>query len=164
MQNYPNKKNQSDGSGKNPQKEKGIAANADQPRESQAERKFKELVYNPEWITKEADGDIIGYAEKAGEFMVKKGLTNSKIRSIYGEIKRIQMSSFDKEKSAFILLKPKVAYAFGREERNRNDGLHLFKLIFDRSTQDVSDQKSFHNFCNFMEAILAYHKAYGGKD
>ena len=161
---FQNKRNQSGGFGKNQQKEKGYFADAGQPRESQAERKFKELTYNPEWISKEADEALIVYAEKAGEFMVRKGLTNSKIRSIYGEIKRIQMSTFEKEKSAFILLKPKVAYAFGREDRNRNDGLHLFKLIFDRSSQDVSDQKSFLNFCNFMEAILAYHKANGGKD
>jgi len=164
MQDYQNKKNQGGGFGKNPQKEKGNFSNAEQPRESQAERKFKELRYNPEWITKEADEDLIRYAEKAGEFLVKKGLTNSKIRNIYGEIKRIQMGTFEKEKSAFILLKPKVAYAFGREDRNRNDGIHLFKLIFDRSSQDVSDGKSFQNFCNFMEAILAYHKANGGKD
>jgi CRISPR-associated protein Csm2 len=133
-----------------------------QTQESAAERKFKKLQYNPEWITKEADGKLVEYAENSGQFMAKNKLTNSKIRSIYGEIKRIQMGKFEKEKSAFILLKPKVAYALGRDEHN--EGLKLFKLIFDCSSQDVVDQKSFINFCNFMEAILAYHKANGGKD
>jgi len=94
--------------------------------------------------------------------MARRGFTNSKIRSIYGEIKRIQMSEFEKEKSAFILLKPKVAYALGRDANN--EGLKLFKEIFDLSSADVTNQKSFQNFCNFIEAILAYHKAYGGKD
>lgn len=136
--------------------------NQQQQRIAGAEQKFEELQYNPEWITKEADDKLVKYAEDSGKFMATKGLTNSKIRSIYGEIKRIQMGEFEKEKSAFVLLKPKVAYALGRDDRN--EGLKLFKLIFDRSSQDVTDQKSFNNFCNFMEAILAYHKANGGKD
>jgi CRISPR-associated protein Csm2 len=127
-----------------------------------ADDKFKELQYNPEWITKGANRELVKYAENSGKFMAENKLTNSKIRSIYGEIKRIQMGEFEKEKSAFILLKPKVAYALGRD--GNNEGLKLFKLIFDRSSQDVADRKSFTNFCNFMEAILAYHKANGGKD
>ena len=118
--------------------------------------------YQSQWITSSADSALVDYAEKAGKFMAKRGLTNSKIRSIYGEIKRIQMSEFEKEKSAFILLKPKVAYALGRDANN--DGLKLFKEIFDLSSTDVTNQKSYQNFCNFMEAILAYHKANGGKD
>ena len=118
--------------------------------------------YKSQWITSSADSTLVDYAEKAGRYMAKKGLTNSKIRSIYGEIKRIQMSEFEKEKSAFILLKPKVAYALGRDVNN--DGLKLFKEIFDLSSTDVTNQKSYQNFCNFMEAILAYHKANGGKD
>ena len=118
--------------------------------------------YQSRWIISSADTALVDYAEKAGKFMAKKGLTNSKIRSIYGEIKRIQMSEFEKEKSSFVLLKPKVAYALGRDEKN--EGLILFKEIFDLSSTNVTDQKSFQNFCNFMEAILAYHKAFGGKD
>ena len=114
------------------------------------------------WITNEADEDLVRYAESAGEFMAKNGLTNSKIRNIYSEIKRIQMGDFTKEKSAFILLRPKVAYAYGRE--NRNKGLELFKEIFDETSVHVSNKKTYDNFCNFFEAMLAYHKAYGGKD
>ena len=94
--------------------------------------------------------------------MASNGLTNSKIRSIYGEIKRIQMGEFEKEKSSFYLLKPKVAYALGRDDKN--EGLKLFKKVFDIASDSVSDQKSYQNFCNFIEAILAYHKAFGGKD
>lgn len=123
---------------------------------------FGRLSYKPEWITKEATPDLVEYAEKVGKYMAKNGLTNSKIRSIYGEIKRIQMGDFEKEKSSFYLLKPKVAYALGRDERN--EGLKLFKKVFDVCSNDVTNQKSYLNFCNFIEAILAYHKAYGGKD
>lgn len=127
-----------------------------------AENKFSELVFQKEWILTGANSDLVNYAEDAGKFMANNGLTNSKIRSIYGEIKRIQMGEFEKEKSSFYLLKPKVAYALGRDDRN--EGLKLFKKIFDLSSSSVTDQKSYQNFCSFIEAILAYHKAYGGKD
>lgn len=127
-----------------------------------AESCLKSLYFKPEWISKEADADLIIYAENAGMFMAKNGLTNSKIRSIYGEIKRIQMGNFEKEKPSFFLLKPKVAYALGRDERN--EGLKLFKKIFDNASNYVHEGKDYLNFCNLLEAILAYHKAYGGKD
>lgn len=127
-----------------------------------ARTQFGNLIYDSAWITCGADEKLVKYAEEAGKFMAKNGLTNSKIRSIYGEIKRIQMGDFEKEKSSFFLLKPKVAYALGRDDKN--EGLSLFKLIFDKCSADVKDRKTYINFCNFIEAILAYHKANGGKD
>lgn len=127
-----------------------------------AQAQFSKMNYDSRWITDAATAEMIKYAEDAGKYMAKNGLTNSKIRSIYGEIKRIQMGEFEKEKSSFFLLKPKVAYALGRDEKNQ--GLKLFKLIFDKCFGNVTNQKSYKNFCGFIEAILAYHKAYGGKD
>ena len=133
-----------------------------QQRQSVADLKFAELIFKEEWILKGATSEMVAYAENSGKFMADNKLTNSKIRSIYGEIKRIQMGEFENEKSSFYLLKPKVAYALGRDENN--EGLKLFKKVFDRASEPVTDQKSYQNFCNFIEAILAYHKAYGGKD
>ncbi len=127
-----------------------------------AKSKYEELSFDSSWITKEASPLLVEYAEKMGRFMAENGLTNSKIRSIYGEIKRIQMGEFEKEKSSFFLLKPKVAYALGRDDKN--EGLRLFKMIFDKASDYVDNQKTYHNFCNLIEAILAYHKAFGGKD
>ena len=163
-----NRNFQSSGSSRRPQ---ASAQTGNRQREQQqgGQRPEREEIPRPTrdeykslWITSAADKSMVEYAEKAGRFMALRGLTNSKIRSIYGEIKRIQMSEFEKEKSSFLLLKPKVAYALGRERDN--SGLKLFKEIFDLSSADVTNQKSFQNFCNLMEAILAYHRAHGGKD
>ncbi len=107
------------------------------------------ILFQKDWIEKETDSDMVKYTEEAGRFMANNGLTNSKIRSIYGEIKRIQMGKYNEEKAAFILLRPKVAYAHGRD--NDNKGLTLFKRIFDNAANHVRDQKSFNNFCNFLK-------------
>ncbi|MEY8688144.1 type III-A CRISPR-associated protein Csm2 [Bacteroides sp. AN502(2024)] len=124
---------------------------------------LNQLSYQSNWITEKADKALVEFAEKAGKYMAENNLTNSKIRSIYGEIKRIQMKTFEKDKASFFLLKPKVAYALGREQKDVK-GLQLFKSIFDKSFDDVTNETQYLNFCNLIEAILAYHKAYGGKD
>lgn len=113
------------------------------------------------WFTNGADEALVKYAEQAGKDLKNGDLTNSKIRSIYGEVKRIQMGTWEKNKSSFFLLQPKVAYAYGRDKNNK--GLRIFKDIFDEAVKYVNDDKSYDNFCNFMEAILAYHRANGGK-
>ena len=57
--------------------------------------------YKRSWITDGIDKDLIPFAEKMGIYMANNKLTKSKIRSIYGEIKRIQMGDFDKERPHF---------------------------------------------------------------
>ncbi len=126
------------------------------------EQAFKSANYLSTWTINEVNEQLPEFAEKLGKYMADNGLTNSKIRSIYCEIKRIQMGEFKKEKASFFLLKPKVAYALGRDSKNK--GLKMFKIAFDTLYNDVTDQKSYNNFANIIEAILAYHKAYGGKD
>ena len=114
------------------------------------------------WIENGADEALPDYAEFIGKAMAHNKLTSSKIRSVYGEIKRIQMGEFAKEKSSFYLLRPKVAYAVGRDKENI--GLQLFKLVFDKSAKCVKDKDTFLHFANFMEAVLAYHRAYVKKN
>lgn len=126
--------------------------------QEKAKKLFPEDEFHETWIESGADEYLPDYAEKMGKRLADNKLTSSKIRSIYGEIKRIQMGEFEKEKTSFYLLKPKVAYAVGRERENV--GLQLFKLIFDKAFACVKDGQTFNYFSNFMEAILAYHRTY----
>lgn len=136
-------------------------------------QKIVDEKFAEKWIKDEADEFMNDFTENAGKYMApqyekdKEKLSKSQIRNVYGEIKRIQLKGIDNSegKSSFVLLKAKVAYAEGR---NKTMGLTLFKLIFDKGWQIVVDNKfdskMYNNFCNLLEAILAYHKAYGGKD
>lgn len=134
-----------------------------QPKDEFADvkKEFDKLQFQEKWILNGADDKLPKFAEEAGKYMAKGNLTSSKIRSIYGEIKRIQMGDYEKEKAAFYLLRPKVAYALGREEKFKRNGLILFQLIFEEAASLVSDKRTFNHFCELMEAILAYHRVYG---
>ena len=138
------------------------AGHSDEPKES-PETFLNQHPFSKEWITFEADEKLVDFAEATGKYMAENGLTNSKIRSVYGEIKRIQVSGFAENHSSFYLLKPKVAYAVGRDPHN--NGLLLFQKVFNLCFSLVGkEEKNYKNFCNLIEAVLAYHKAYGGKD
>lgn len=112
------------------------------------------------WIVNGVDPDTIIFAEEAGKYMAAKKLTTSQIRNIYGEIKRIQIGDFEKERSSFYLLKPKVAYAVTRQN---NDGLKFFQDFFNEAYPAIETKQHFDHFCELMEAMLAYHKANNGK-
>lgn len=141
--------------------QKNKSQNNDQSKET-PENFLNNHPIDSKWITQNTDKSMVDFAEEAGKYLKENGLTKSKIRSIYGEIKRIQINGFDKEKASFYLLRPKMAYAYGRERSNK--GLKLFKLIFDESSRFVQNANQYENFCNLFEAILAYHKAFGGKE
>lgn len=143
------------------------AEDAKRKPEEEAKRKAEEfwtnkLKFDSKWITDEATESLVLFAEKAGEFMADKKLTNAKIRNVYGEIKRIQTGGFDNLKASFFLLKPKMAYAVGRDKENI--GLLLFQRIFNECFTLIKSKEHYQNFCNLIEAILAYHKAFGGKE
>ncbi len=127
------------------------------------------------------DGDSRTLVETAkliaGEMVVKRGrsvddrssVTTSQIRNIYGSAKKIDMN-LDENNAAeqynrLLLLQPKMAYANGRH--NKRGQIRGFTLLVDclsNAIQQVdSDYKRMKNFFNFFEAILAYHKAEGGK-
>ncbi|MCU0445282.1 MAG: type III-A CRISPR-associated protein Csm2 [Microscillaceae bacterium] len=133
--------------------------------------------FDPKWISEKINMDCIDFTEKFGGYLAKNGLTTSQIRNVYGEVKRIELSSeinkkenkfengFDKETS-FLLLKPKIAYA---AKRKGGQAMDEFKKVMNeahKATQKEgsTDANSFKRFCEFFEAILAYHKAEGGRD
>jgi len=127
------------------------------PRE---ERRFNG-VFSPDWIKTGITQETVRFSDDLGKFIKETGLTTSQIRNVFGEIKRIQLKGFENEKPSFYLLKPKMAYA---SKRAGNICIQTLKQFFDEAHSHVNDKVSYQNFVDFFESILAYHKAYGGKD
>lgn len=116
-----------------------------------------------ETIEKIIKGDtkkLVKVAEELGKHLESRGLTTSQIRNVFGSVKKMEMRGF--EERELLLLKPKLAYAEGRlgSKKGTKDMRNILSIAIDY----VGDsQKHFENFCNFFEAILAYHRAAGGK-
>ncbi|MCE7915022.1 MAG: type III-A CRISPR-associated protein Csm2 [Nitrosomonas sp. PRO4] len=107
---------------------------------------------------------MVNFAEKLAQDIFRD-VSTSQIRNAYGTVKKLEMQSTftDKSHRELLLLKPKLAYARGRANRKE-----VFKQLEDAlgagiDAVDVKQPETFKRFCNFFEAILAYHKANGGK-
>jgi len=102
---------------------------------------------------------LVDKAERLGPEFQRGGLTTNQIRNIYGMVKQMEMNGFDSKK--FILFKPKLAYAAARAAK---PGAYRFRDIMTWAIEEVGeDKEKFERFVDFFEAILAYHKAAGGK-
>lgn len=92
-------------------------------------------------------------------------VTTSQIRIAYGEITRLKMKFDD---TALMMLRPKLAYAAARANDRAGTYAGLSQIIkfgvnAVAATEQTQKQKAFNNLASVFEAILAYHKAFGGK-
>jgi CRISPR-associated protein Csm2 len=120
--------------------------------------------FEASWIKEKLNSGSIDFAEEFGGYLKETKFTTSQIRNVFGEVKRIQLKGFEDNKTSFLLLRPKLAYA---AKRANTKGAEAFEKVMQQAHMAVdADQegsgKRFLNFCDFMEAVLAYHKAKGG--
>lgn len=130
------------------------------------------------------DGDaamMVKEADGLGNRLAKKdNLSTSQIRAIFGEVRRIQgllsvketnedgdnvQKQKEKALHKLYLLKPKMAY---RKEKEKGHGVKNLVAVLDPAlelvfTDNSKREERFVHFVEFFEAILAYHRAYGGK-
>ncbi|MBO7190224.1 MAG: type III-A CRISPR-associated protein Csm2 [Alistipes sp.] len=123
--------------------------------------------FNPNWITTAIDEDCITLCEDLAKSMINSKISSSFLRNIFGELRRIEAGGFEKHRAEFVLLRPKLAYTCGRASSRNNkadDDLQALQELYKKSAQLVTDAKGFKNVVNIMEAIIAFHKANGGKE
>jgi len=106
-------------------------------------------------------GRELGSKKSGGIERNDERLTTSQIRSVFGNIKKIEMKGFEKQKREFLLLKPKLAYTASRSGKKK--GIQELRDVLTIAIDFVERDEDFSNFCDFFEAILAYHRAAGGK-
>lgn len=111
-------------------------------------------------------------AEKLGKELSRQ-LSTSQIRNIFGTVRRIEMNwpaaptdeagqrAAAQAYRELQLLKPKMAYQ-ARREGGRGVQV-LTEVLTDAIDLVGNDRQHFQHFVDFFEAILAYHKAHGGR-
>jgi CRISPR-associated protein Csm2 len=116
-------------------------------------------------VEKGIDANFIAWAEKFGKKI--RFITSSQIRNVYGTVKKIEMSAKrdDFDITALLMLKPRLAYARARARQREFEDLEkALAAAIDKVSKRGEDQYDrLLRFCQGFEAILAYHRAAGGK-
>jgi CRISPR-associated protein Csm2 len=125
-------------------------------RQSSADRPSQQQVQR---VIQQGGKLLVEMAEELGPRLQRGRLTVSQIRNVYGMVKQMEMRGFDANE--FVLLKPKLAYAAARANA---DGVRELRDVLSWAIDAVdNDENKFARFVDFFEAILAYHKAAGGR-
>lgn len=110
-------------------------------------------------------------AETIGKRMAGS-VTTSQIRNIFGAVRIIEQDTKGLAKGDVLplevvrpltMLRPKLAYQYGRAQRNKIEMGALTSILSSAIALIGTSQAAFRNFVDFFEAILAYHRRYGGK-
>lgn len=128
-----------------------------------------------DFIIHDKPKELIGAAESLGEKLKNQGLTTSQIRNLFGMVRQIKMNwSIDPTGSyrQAVLLKPKIWYQIKRLEKIKRlrDLPNLFEKEFIPALDaviDASDEDKkvrFERFTDYFEAVVAYHKRFGGEE
>lgn len=107
--------------------------------------------------------DLVKEAERIGE-RIARTLSTSQIRAIFGEVRSIEGDWQHDPQRAYrrlILLKPKMDY---RAKKESGRGVEYLVQVLKPAVDFVQGKtENFERFVEFFEAILAYHRAYGGR-
>ncbi|WP_448338299.1 type III-A CRISPR-associated protein Csm2 [Chloroflexus aurantiacus] len=112
---------------------------------------------------------LVQEADRLGKELGRNGLTTSQIRNIFGEVRSIEQDVLPTDQQLpldvqrrLLMLKPKMAYQVGRFSNNQALQ-ELVETLSDAIGLIGNDKNRFQTFVNLFEAILAYHRRYGGK-
>jgi CRISPR-associated protein Csm2 len=119
-------------------------------------------------ITQGNPETLVKWADQIGQAIARQVAT-SQIRNIFGTARQIQLRWPNDAEAAYrdaVLLRPKLGY-YAKRERGR--GMADLERVLtpaleemSRATAPEERRKRFDRFVDFFEAIVAYHKAYGG--
>jgi len=117
---------------------------------------------------------IVTEAKTLAEQIYRQRLKASQIRKIFTEVRKIEAlwEQEGKQESALrrlVMLKPKLAYQEKRQERRGTSPMKPLSTALSAAIDAVANEKDsekqdtyFRNFVDFFEAVLAYHKFFGG--
>lgn len=98
-----------------------------------------------------------------------KGIKTNQVRNFFASINVIRTEFqtsrkyTEKIERKLIMLKPQLAYAKGRESKVQNLQEFIFQAI-DSTVKSTDKDYALDNFFALVEAVVAYHKFYGGRD
>jgi CRISPR-associated protein Csm2 len=106
----------------------------------------------------------VGEYLNRGKYIDKVNLKMNQIRRFLDGVRRIESDlkgkEFEDVKDSIILLRPKLAYAAGREEKVKP----LMNVLDPAIKSGYCSINNFKKLMRLIESIIAYHTYYGGKN
>lgn len=107
--------------------------------------------------------DLVQHAEQFGPYLKQQRLETNQVRKFLDAINRLksvlaQENDFAKIETEVVLLKPKLAYAAAREQAAKP-----LSQVMSKAIDKVESKEDFERLVQFIESIIAYHKAEGGR-
>jgi CRISPR-associated protein Csm2 len=108
-------------------------------------------------ILKSEKADYNAYIDKVKDIVkaYKNDISTSQLRNIFFDVRQ------KKTPSELYVLRPKLAYAGARAEKK---GAKVIMLLFDDLISQTKTEEEVVEFQNFFEAVIAYHKYFGGRN
>lgn len=135
-----------------------MAKQYDKPKEESRMLKYAREEFSEFNNTLNAERDENKFINSLKEFIEKNrsGISTSQLRNIFSKLKKID----DKNYQDIYSVRPKLAYTYGRSDK---DGMKKLLVSMDYFIQRIDTKEKLTMFKNFFEAVIAYHKFYGGK-
>ena len=122
---------------------------------------------NDMYVLSPEDIDSIGehYGHKLADR--REGIKTNQVRNIFSSISALRTKLKTEKKwsedlhTQLVLIKPKLAYAAGRQ-RNVRPLYELLSKGINATVNSQNKEKGLENFIQLVETIVAYHKFYGG--
>jgi len=115
--------------------------------------------------------ELVRRAEEIAVQLTRDRLKTGQIRNFYSSITQMRTQfSIEEEKVTeelkrdLTMLKPKIAYAAGRQTAVRTTFYPFVKSALDGIEKSNYNEKAIKNFFQLIESIVAYHKFYGGSE
>ena len=106
---------------------------------------------------------LVKQAEEFGSYLKQQRLETNQVRKFLDAVNRLkaelaETGDFSKIETEVVLLKPKLAYAAARQKAAKPLG-----EVISAAIDKVYSKEDFERLVQFIESIIAYHKAEGGK-
>ncbi len=126
-----------------------------------------------EWIENGFSPETNEWAKSFGEDLTKKSekrrpLTTGQLRKFFGKVKQIEVD-FDHKKRDIPTLEYLLDYSVGRDKKKTkivelSEQLIIAIKFLSQNITNKDIQIYYKNFVKIFEAIVAYHKFYGGQE
>ena len=107
--------------------------------------------------------DLVKHSEEFGSYLSSQKLKTNQVRKFLDAVNRIKANLTEKEdfkeiEAEVVLLKPKLAYAAARQSAAKS-----LSKVMSAAIDKVHSLEDFERLVQFIESIIAYHKAAGGE-